>query len=406
MMPVVSPHLMRHHAEEGGHRVTFLELFFDLVFVFAITQLSHFLLEHFTVLGAIQTAVLLLAVWWAWVYTSWVTNFLDPAHFPVRLMLIALMVTGLLMSAALPGAFGERGVVFAAALVTFQVGRSLFAWWAMSADGTQRRNFTRITVWLAFGGVLWLIGAFSSADTRLAWWLGALAIDYVGPAAGYALPRLGPTRTREWAVSGEHMAERAGLFVIIALGEGILVTGKTFADGVWSGVSALALGLTFSLSAAMWWTYFVVNAEVVAKTIRDSDDPGRLARFAYTYLHVPIVAGIVLSAVGDELILAHPLDPAGMHEAVAVVGGAGVFLIGNALFKRTANGQLPVSHLLGLGVLALLGFAAAAGLTTSLGLGALVLMTFLGVAAAEGRPARMAGIWSRTSRRATPQDEA
>ena len=141
---------LRTREHRGHARVTYVELFFDLVFVFAVTQLSHLLLKDLTLLGVLRTGLLFLAVWWVWIYTSWVTNWLDPERTPVRLLLFVLMLAGLVLSTSIPEAFGPRGLAFAAAYAFMQVGRSLFMIWALGeASPRNRRNFERITVWLA-----------------------------------------------------------------------------------------------------------------------------------------------------------------------------------------------------------------------------------------------------------------
>src|SRR5919109_3588280 len=138
--------LLRARQAHEHSRVTFVELFFDLVFVFAVTQLSHLLLEHLSILGAVQTALLMMAVWWVWIFTSWVTNWLDPQRTPVRLMLFALMLAGLVLSMSIPEAFESRGIAFAAAYAFMQVGRSLFMLWALARHSQANfRNFQRIT---------------------------------------------------------------------------------------------------------------------------------------------------------------------------------------------------------------------------------------------------------------------
>ena len=152
---------------KSGHddRVSFVELFFDLVFVFAITRLSHALLEDFTPAGAGRTAMLLLAVWWVWIYTAWAINWLDPHKTAVRLMLFAMMLLGLVMSASIPEAFGARGLAFALAYVAMQVGRCVFLLWALADHNSNNfRNFQRITSWLAFAGLFWIAGGFAGGE--------------------------------------------------------------------------------------------------------------------------------------------------------------------------------------------------------------------------------------------------
>jgi low temperature requirement protein LtrA len=151
--------LLRERSPHQHNRVTYVELFFDLVFVFAITQISHSLLAHFTPLGVLQVTMLMLAVWWVWVFTSWTTNWLDPEQAPVRVMLFGLMIVGLLLSTSIPQAFESRGLVFAAAYSSMQVGRTLFFLWSMPTSAVgQRHNFIRILIWLGTSAVFWIAG--------------------------------------------------------------------------------------------------------------------------------------------------------------------------------------------------------------------------------------------------------
>jgi low temperature requirement protein LtrA len=347
--------LLRRRTEHGHARVTSVELFFDLVFVFAITQLSHFLLEHFTPLGAVHTALLLMAVWWVWVYTTWITNWLDPQQLPVRVALLAIMLVGLVMSASIPEAFDGRGLAFAAAYAGIQVGRTAFMLWALgSSDGVLTRNFQRILVWFGLSGVLWIAGGLAQGGLRLGLWASAIVLDYLGPFAGFWLPILGRSRPGEWTIEGAHLAERCGLFIIIALGESILVTGATFSGLQWSGASRAAFGAAFVGSVAMWWIYFVASAEAASARISASRDPGRLGRSAYTYVHLLLVAGIIVAAVGDETVLAHPLQHTELETGLSVLGGPALFLIGNASFQWAISRTLAVSHGAGLVALALL----------------------------------------------------
>jgi len=313
--------------------VTFVELFFDLVFVFAVTQLSHGLLEHFSLRGGLETGMLLLAVWWVWMYTAWFTNWTDPERIPVRLVMFAMMLTGLILAAAIPGAFGDRGGMFGLAYAIMQVGRNAFMIWAVRRREVMRGNFIRIQSWQTLSAVLWGVGGFAAPDARIAWWGVALAIEYAGPAARYWLPRMGPSSVASWNISGEHMAERCGLFIIIALGESILVTGTTFANLPWSSVSLTAFITAFVGTAAMWWLYFNATAGMSTNVIAKSEDPGRLGRLAYTYIHLVIVAGIVLTAVGDEMFVAHPGGRSNAATWITVAGGPLLYLFGILLFK-------------------------------------------------------------------------
>ena len=382
--------LQRIRQGHEHNRVTYIELFFDLVFVFAITQLSHSLLEHLTPLGAVQTALLFLAVWWVWIYTCWITNWLEPDRPPVRLMLLALMLAGLLLSTSLPRAFEDRGLAFAGAYVFMQVGRSLFVMWALRGHNEGNyRNFKRITFWLLGSGVLWIAGGFADEGARLALWACAMLIDFASPSLGFWTPGLGRSTTADWDVEGAHMAERCALFVIIALGESILVTGATAANLEPSAGVIGAFLAAFVGSVAMWWIYFDAAAERASRQFVSSSDPGRVARLAYTYIHLPLIAGVVVTAVGDELTLAHPHGHMHLSTAAVLLAGPGLYLLGDLLFRRATTGRIPRAHLGGLLVLAVL--APIAMTMTPLVLSALVSAMLVVVAAAET-------IWVRRER--------
>lgn len=338
----------------GEQRVTPLELFFDLVYVFAITQLSHLLLDHPTVAGALQTLFLLLVVWWAWQYTTWFTNWFDPDVLSVRLTLVAVMLASLVMSAAIPGAFDRSGLMFALSYVAIQVGRTAFAVLALGASHPLGMGFRRILAWFAASGVLWVAGGLSEGEVRYALWLLALATDYAGPVARYWTPGLGRSRTEEWTIEGSHFAERCQLFVIIALGESIIITGSTFADLERSAANVAALAVAFVGSAALWWTYFAHGSRDAGETIARSEDPGRMARSAYTYSHLPLVAGIIAFAASDELTVAHPGDPGTFASVSLLLGGAALFVAGHGVFVWAASGRVLWSRLVAVFVFAAL----------------------------------------------------
>jgi low temperature requirement protein LtrA len=332
-------------------RVTYAELFFDLVFVFAVTQISHTLLARFTLSGGLQTTLLFLAVWWVWVYTSWITNWLDPERTPVRILLFLLMLGGLVLSTSIPKAFESRGLWFALAYAAMQVGRTAFLVVSTAPRTLARMNAVRILAWLSMSAVFWIAGGFAEGHSRLALWALALGIEYISPAVRFWIPRYGASAVADWVVEGGHMAERCAGFIIIALGESIVVTGATFADLPWTTDTVVAFASAFVGALAMWWIYFHRGAEAGSELISRSSEPGRLARLAYTYLHIPIVAGIILSAVADDLVLTHPADRSDLKTALTAIGGPLLFLVGTILFKHTIRGFLQLSH--GAGIIAL-----------------------------------------------------
>jgi low temperature requirement protein LtrA len=333
-------------------RVTYAELFFDLVFVYAVTQISHTLLADFTPVGAVHVTLLFLAVWWVWVYTSWITNWLDPEKTPVRLLLFALTLGGLVLSTSIPSAFDGRGLWFAIAYAAMQVGKTVFLWVSTPPSrDLARMNAIRITAWLAVSAVFWIAGGLIEGHLRLVLWSIALAIEYVSPVVRFWIPRYGASSIADWVVEGGHIAERCAGFIIIALGESIVVTGATFADLTWTTENVVAFVSAFVGSLAMWWIYFHKGAEAGSEQISRSSEPGRLARLAYTYLHMPIVAGIIVTAVADELVLKHPTGHTDLKTVLSAIGGPLLFLFGTILFKHSFRGFLQLSH--GVGIIAL-----------------------------------------------------
>ena len=318
------------------------------MFVFAVTQVSHVLLTDLTWSGAGQALMVLLVVWWAWTYTTWVTNELDTESTPVRLVLLAIMFASLLMAVAIPEAFGSRALLFAGAYVAIQVGRHTFLTLVAADAGTiERRRASRILVWFVVAGVFWIAGGLAG-QARPWLWMTALAIDYSAPLFLYWVPGRRRLKSTSWEVETSHFAERFQLFIIIALGEAIVVTGATTAALDLDTARIAALALAFLSSAALWWLYFDYVASVAEQQLEHaSGNRTRLARDGYTYLHVVLVAGIVLAAVGDELVIAHPTEVLAAREIAVVVSGPAVYLLGHTLFRLRMARSLSTKRLLG-----------------------------------------------------------
>jgi low temperature requirement protein LtrA len=334
--------MSRFARTDDQRATTSLELFYDLVFVFAVTQISHHLLGALTWEGAGQSALLLLVVWWSWNYTAWVTNELDPESPVVRLLMIALMLASLMMAVAIPHAFGSDAGLFVGAYLTIQIGRHAFlAFVAAEPGGIERERAASILAWFVAAGVFWIAGAFAHGSTRTILWLVALVVDYAPPLFTYRLPGRGRLEGAAWTVETTHFSERFGLFIIIALGESVVVTGATTSEIGLDGKTAVAFGTAFLTTAALWWLYFTAVARLAEAQLHARTGTHRtsVARDAYTYLHVVLVGAIVLSAVGDELVIAHPTRALeGSAEVAAVVGGPALYLLGHTLFRWRLTG--------------------------------------------------------------------
>jgi low temperature requirement protein LtrA len=367
--------MMRDRTSE--QRVTNIELFFDLVFVFAVTQLSHFLLSgpgsgtqprtelllsgH--ALSALLAALLLTMVWLLWSYTTWVTNWLDPALIAVRLLLLALAAISLVSSAGLPTAFGRSGLIVGAAYLVMQVGRSAFTV-AVIGDPVLRRNFQRILAWCVVSGSLALAGGIVHGNARVVLWICTVAVDLLGGAVGFYTPGLGKSRTAEWTIEGGHFAERCQGFILIAIGESIVVIGASLASrldaGSLTGAEISAFVIAVVGSVALWWVYFDRTAQDAAEVIARSEDPGRIGRTAYHLIHPIMVAGIIVAAAADAAVAEVAAEHGGTGRAPAwdawlILGGPALFLIGHAAFKAAIWRRISWARLAAVAALGLFG---------------------------------------------------
>lgn len=389
----MSQNLLRVRDGQGAS-VSFSELLFDLIYVFAVTQLSHYLLHHLTLTGALETLLLWFAVWLAWQYTAWVTNWFNPDTRQIRLLLFSIMLLGLFAAAALPQAFGERGLIFALFYVAIQVGRSATVLRLLAPGHPLKQNFRRILGWLCISAVFWIAGGLAEGHTRLALWAIAVLCEYVSPMFGFRLPVLGRSdSSSEWTIEGHHLAERCQLVRDRGAGETILITGATLSEmESWSLPVLIASLVAFLGSLAMWWVYFDTSSKAGSHAISQAENPGQLGAY-FHYVHVALVGAIIVCAVANELVIAHP-DGRIQHATAAVLLlGPAIYLFANALYKRLVYRRFPLSHLVGLLALAVL--APAAYLTDLLMVNGLTTLIMVVVA-----------VWESISRGRAPQRHA
>jgi low temperature requirement protein LtrA len=360
-------------ADGADQRTTNLELFLDLVFVFVITQLAGRLYGRVSWPAAGEAALLLLVVWWGWIYTTWMTNWFDPDLLPVRLTLVGVMLAGLLMGISIPHAFDHDALLFACSYVGMQVMRNSFAAWSANERHTWQLGFLRILLWSVATGAIIITGAALGGRWLLPVWCAGLALDYLGPAAGYWVPRLGRAVASEWQIDGGHFAERVQLFVMISLGEGVAVIGLTAGHEPLTATRILAVAVAFLTSAALWWLYFNFLADRAAERLRAMDRTGAMARDAFTYIHIVIVAGVIATAVADHELVLHPTSISA-NPVVAVVGPA-LYLLGITAFRLRMIGSASATRVTGIVVLAALGLVAAH--VPLLLAGSLVLLTLV-----------------------------
>jgi low temperature requirement protein LtrA len=378
---VTSARLNLHLRPRDGseQRTSAVELFFDLVYAFAITQLAQLAIQKHVSLASLgQASFLLLVVWWAWIYTTWWVNWFDPVSIKVRLVLVTAALASLLMSVAVPHAFGSLAWLFAGSYVVLQVGRNCAAMLLLDSDHRLRRVFERVVAWSVTSGVFWIAGA-AWHGARYQLWGAALAIDLLAPFVGYRTPGLGRSQTHDWDVEGGHFAERFQAFVIIALGESIVVTGTTGTSGGSSLSTVLAVALAFVITGALWWLYFGEVAENSRRHIAESDDPGRLARDAYTYLHLPIIAGIIMSAIGNDLLVANPDRSLPAAGVVVAVSGPALYLLGETLVRLRMIYRASRKRVLTIAALLAIGAAARSLPAVALSGGVAAVLVVLGV---------------------------
>ncbi|GAB3612045.1 low temperature requirement protein A [Humibacter ginsengisoli] len=347
-MTASAPGLLRPATGDVAHRVTYVELFFDLVFVFAVTQLSHILIEHQDPLALLHTVMLAMVVWFAWVYTTWAMSWLNPERWPVAALLFVMMLLGMLVAVAIPDAFGDRALLFAIALTAFGLARSVFTIAAFfPTSRPHAMNFVRITCWHAGVGILWIAGALVPSDARLWVWIVALVLEYAGPRLHFWVPALGSSDNATWNVSGEHMSERVSLFLIIALGESIIDTGVSFAEGGIDWARGDAFLAAFAGTVLLFLLYFRHNQRGGSEYISRANDRGMIAQTAFTYIPVLLVFGIVASAVADALILGDSTAESGAWVAGLLCGGTALYALGNAFFRRATGGPWMPVHIVG-----------------------------------------------------------
>jgi low temperature requirement protein LtrA len=331
-------------------RVSFLELFFDLVFVLAITQVSGFMADQGGWSGLLEGVVVLGVLWWAWVGYAWLTSVVNPESGPSRLVLFGAMAAMLVVSICVPEAFGDLALTLAVAYGFVRAAHIGLFVLASDDDPHLRRSVAGLAASTAVGVGLLVAAAFLDGGAQIALWVVALLLDMAGPLLFGA---------GGWRLVPSHFVERHGLVLILALGESIIALGLGAEAQVSAGVLGAAV-LGVAAVCALWWLYFDVSALMAGHAL-ESMPPGRarneLARDAYSFLHFPLVAGVVLMALGLEHAVAHPGEALHADGVGALLGGGALYLVGQVAFKYRAVGNLAVHRLVVAAALVALGAA-------------------------------------------------
>jgi low temperature requirement protein LtrA len=371
---------------ESPRRVTLLELFFDLVYVVALSLISRGLVADLGWERAFQSLIMLMAMWWTWAITTLVTDLYDPQRSEIKLLIIAVMFGALLMTTAIPEAFGARGLVFAGTYVAIHLGRGLFLMPALRHQRETQRRAARIFIWFSVSAVPWLIGGtVVHGYARELLWALALAIDYVGFRLAYPVPGLGIVPDAQRNVTAEHLSERYQQFFIIALGDAILVTGTLFSLHHSETENIGAFTIAFGTTLLLWRIYVHKSGELLPHAISQSKQPSAFLNTA-PYTHLLLVAGVVTAAAGFDLVLLEPTGRTPPAWAAVILGGPAMFLAGRAAFEYEVFSRVSLSR--PGGMLALLTIAPAALFVAPVytALGAMLVLA--GVATADHRRSR------------------
>jgi low temperature requirement protein LtrA len=388
---------MNDQQSESEQRVTPLELFFDLVFVFAITQVTGFLAGDPTWIGLLRGLMLLGALWWAWGAYAWLTNTLNPEEGGVRLAVFGSIAAMLVVSLAVPNAFGTDGVTFGVAYFLVRALHLVLYVIAGRGDRELLGAVVRILPSAVVGPALLIGAGFLDGAQQMAIWAAALAVDYLGVLIG---------RMRGWRVSPEHFVERHGLIVIIALGESMVAIGVGAAGQPLDAGTIVAAVLGIVVIAAVWWSYFdwvifVAQARLAEVT---GSERALLARDLYSYLHLPMVAGIVLFALGLKTTLAHVDSPLATIPAIGLCAGLALYLLAHVLVRLRIGGGL--GHGRPVATVALVGMVPLATLVPALVALGLVAAVCVGLIAYEAIRYRESRAWIRSRRGAFTMEEA
>ncbi|HEX4464094.1 MAG TPA: low temperature requirement protein A [Solirubrobacterales bacterium] len=374
---------------EEARAVTPLELFFDLVYVFTVSQLSQHLVENVGLRGMAETLVLTLAVMYAWFMTVWTSNWLDVERRQVQLVLLGLMFASLLMSTSVTAAFGvsfppwlsDRAGLFVIGYLAIQLGRTAFAVVAFRGHRLHD-HFSNALVWELATGLIWIAGIFADGDARLAIWAVAVLATYAGVIAGHPLPGRRSPFSSDSQIYAEHLLERFRLFFLIALGETVLTIGNAFANVPLGVETVIVVVAAFAGTVALWWCYFQRAERIGMDAIDGDGDASRLVAIG-NYTLIAMVVGIIAIAVGDERALIEPALEVPVATAALIFGGPAIFLLAQLAFIHQATGTISNARLIACGVLVFLALITSTfTLLTAVIAASLVL---LGVAIADTR---------------------
>ncbi|WP_262285971.1 low temperature requirement protein A [Micromonospora sp. MA102] len=395
----------------GPNQATFLELFFDLVFVFALTRISARAFEDLAleggktgwtaVTGGGKTLLLLLALWAVWQGTAWTTSRYDPYHIWLQVIVVIALVGSMVMGVAIPRAFTSTGMAFALAYVVVQVSRPGIL--LLTLGRVQHRRLKlRMLITFSVTGVLWVTGALLPTNPRVTLWTLALLLEYLASRFGWPVPGLGRSTVSRWDIHGEHLAERYQQFFLVALGESILIAGLAYSRDPHSGSRTAAFAAALLTSVLLWRIYVQRAGQILGEAVTRAAHPATIGRSAAD-THLVMVIGVVSTAIGYELVNEHPTGHNQVGWLAMILGGPAFFLLGRARFEYEVFGRVSPSRWVAVLVLVALmpvlkpAVSLTAAVATPLVAAFAAPLVLLGVAIADARRA-----WGHPPEEAAP----
>lgn len=341
-MPAASS--LANNGPEQLYEPSLLELFFDLVFVFGVSQLSHHLLTHLSWRGAVETLVMLLAIFAVWFTTSWSATLIRADRSTTRWLMLVVMLLSLFMNASVTRAFSTSGWAFVIPLLLIQLGRAV---WTLvnSTHAVLRGHYYRTLLWLIATTPLWIAGAVVAPETRVLWWAPAIAIDQIGRWTAHPIPgrRL---KSEHVPFDADHMLERCRLFLLIAIGETVVTTGTAIAAAPMTLMTAATGMVALVGTISLWVLSFGRSYRIVLLHLEETRDPIRTSRHAVNALTI-MVAGLIALAVANEKVIAHPRGHASISLSLLLGGGPILFLAAQGWYLWVVPNFKSILHLVG-----------------------------------------------------------
>ncbi|MDW5324264.1 low temperature requirement protein A [Plantactinospora sp. KLBMP9567] len=340
------------HSDRSAGRCRPLVLFFDLVFILTLLRLGQALVDQLSWTGVLETLILLLAAFSIWTFTASVCDTFDPSRPVIELFIFGTMIGALVMAVAIPGAFGERGVLFAATYVALHIGRDLLLLVILRGHNAQAAVVQGL-LWFGASAVPWIVGAFTRGPVRPALWAFAILLEYAIARLRFPVPRRGRIQPKDFPPAGEHLGERYRQLFTVALGEVFLAAGIAHGLGDFEAYSNVAFAVTFISTVLIWRIYIYRAGALLEAAVFRAYEPIRISR-SVSRAHAIMVAGVLTVSVGGKLVISHPVEHTRPAWISVILGGPVLFLLGRVVLERAVGGRFHATRLVAVVVLAAL----------------------------------------------------